>query len=418
MTRFLLVEPDFPIPHKSKNHKDFLPIGLLKIASYLRSQGHEIGLVRGIGTALTDVGWPGETAPDEVWVTSLFTYWASQVREAVHYYKALFPEAVVKVGGIYASLLPPEEVRRYTGCDEVHQGVLPEVEEHAKSHFPAYDLIEDANPHPVDYQILHASRGCPRKCPFCGTWKIEPDFEPKKSVRNEIGWSKVIFYDNNFLMNPYIEDILKELISLRDEGQITWVESQSGLDGRVLLKKPHLAKMLRDAGFRYPRIAWDWGYYQASSVERQLDILVDAGYQAEDIFVFMLYNYEASFEELEKKRLKCWEWGVQIADCRYRPLDQLYDNYNPYKRSQSRFAYYIHPQWTDQLVRAFRSNVRRHNICVRYRLRFYSRALERKRVRQELAGRLRRLKDKSEIIALLDEEGIDYWFPDDSHVPP
>jgi len=44
----LLVEPDFPIPAKSKNHKDFLPIGLLKLASYLREEGNTIKLVRGI----------------------------------------------------------------------------------------------------------------------------------------------------------------------------------------------------------------------------------------------------------------------------------------------------------------------------------------------------------------------------------
>ena len=31
----LLVEPNFPIPAKSRNHKNFLPIGLLKIAARL-----------------------------------------------------------------------------------------------------------------------------------------------------------------------------------------------------------------------------------------------------------------------------------------------------------------------------------------------------------------------------------------------
>ena len=415
--RFLLVEPDFPIPHKSKNHKDFLPIGLLKIASYLRSQGHEVSLVRGIGTSLTDLDWPSETAPDEVWVTSLFTYWASHVREAVQYYKAMFPDAVVRVGGIYASLRPPEEVKEYTGCDEVHQGVLPQVEGHATTHFPAYDLIQDANPHSVDYQILHASRGCPRRCPFCGTWKIEPEFEAKESIRDEIRLPKVIFYDNNFLMNPHIESILRELIELRNQGEIKWVESQSGLDGRVLLEKPHLARMLNEAGFKYPRIAWDWGYDQRYSIKRQIGILVKAGYKSRDIFVFMLYNHEIPYEELEKKRAKCWEWRVQIADCRYRPLDQLYDRYSSYKKSQDARAYHIHPGWTDKLVRQFRRNVRRQNICVRYRFRFYSRTLERKRVPRDLARHLRNLRDKGEIVRLLDAEEIDYWFPDQLYLP-
>ena len=46
--KILLVEPDFPIPPKSKNHKNFLPIGLLKIASYLRDHHNEVKLIRGV----------------------------------------------------------------------------------------------------------------------------------------------------------------------------------------------------------------------------------------------------------------------------------------------------------------------------------------------------------------------------------
>ena len=42
----LLVEPNFPIPNKSRNHKDFLPIGLLKIAGYLKKKGIKVELIR------------------------------------------------------------------------------------------------------------------------------------------------------------------------------------------------------------------------------------------------------------------------------------------------------------------------------------------------------------------------------------
>ena len=40
--KVLLVEPDFPIPNKSRNHSNFLPIGLLKIASYLREKSIDV----------------------------------------------------------------------------------------------------------------------------------------------------------------------------------------------------------------------------------------------------------------------------------------------------------------------------------------------------------------------------------------
>jgi len=50
--KILLVEPDFPYPTKSKHkannvHKNFVPIGLLKLGSYYKSLGDEVRLVMG-----------------------------------------------------------------------------------------------------------------------------------------------------------------------------------------------------------------------------------------------------------------------------------------------------------------------------------------------------------------------------------
>ena len=42
----LLVEPNFPIPNKSRNHSNFLPIGLLKIGAYLKSKNIKTKLIR------------------------------------------------------------------------------------------------------------------------------------------------------------------------------------------------------------------------------------------------------------------------------------------------------------------------------------------------------------------------------------
>lgn len=415
MKRVLLVEPAFPIASKSRNHKNFLPVGLLKIASYLRHKGVEVQLVRGTSSQTADSGWLCEFDPDEVWVTSLFTYWAPYVRDTVQFYKEQLPDARVVVGGIYASLFPREEVRRYTGCDEVYQGIMPEAEDC----LPAYDLVDGGNPQQLDYQIVHASRGCPRRCSFCGTWIVEPEFNFRSSVKDLIRFKKVVFYDNNLLANPHIEKILSELTQLRDQGKLTWCESQSGFDGRILLTRPHLAKMLREAGFRYPRIAWDWSYSEYPSVEQQVRLLRDAGYPSKDIYVFILYNWDIPFDEVERKRLKCWEWQVQIADCRFRPLTQLHDNYNPCKIGQSEEDYYIHRPggWSDALVKQFRKNVRQQNICVRHGFPFYSKALERKSFD---AGMVRQIKgmDTGERLYLLKSLGVDFWLPSQTRYPP
>ena len=142
-------------------------------------------------------------------------------------------------------------------------------------------------------------------------------------------------------------------------------------------------------------------------IEEQLNLLIEAGFKSKDIFVFMLYNWEIPFEEMEKKRKKAWQWRVQISDCRFRPLDQTFDHYNP-RLLQTNSDYYIHPKWSDEKVKKFRKNVRRQNICVRHDKKFYSKKFERKLVCKEKIIELGKLnKDQ------LKHEIEDVWFPED-----
>lgn len=409
--RYLLVEPDFPIPPKSRNHKNFMPIGLLKIASYLHSQNHLVKLIRGTPKTPEEIVRIKRFEPDEVWITSLFTYWARFVRDSVQFYKNIFPNSSIIVGGIYASLLTKKEVKFYTGCDEVYQGVIPEVEEYIESCPPNYDLLDEVNQDKIEFQILHASRGCQRKCSFCGTWKIEPVFKPKKSIINEIHLPVVVFYDNNFLMNPYVDNILDELILLKRSRKIKWVESESGLDGRILLDKPHLAKMIKKAGFRYPRIAWDGRLDQSHQIKKQIDLLESAGYKSKDIYIFMLYNHNISFLEMEEKRVLCWNWQTQIADCRFRPLDQLFDNYKANTSGQTGEDYFISKNWNDALVKQFRKNVRRQNICVRMGYTIYSKDAERKNIDKDNLRKLKNKIDAKTKIRYLKKLEADWWDP-------
>jgi hypothetical protein len=413
--RILLVEPEFPIPAKSKNHKNFLPIGLLKIASWLTQEGVKIRLIRGVSLNEDQLREIKRFKPDEVWITSLFTYWAVYVREAVDYYKTLLPSAKIVVGGVYASLLSKKEVKQFTGCDSVHQGIIPAAERC----IPAYNLIENSNSHPLDYQIIHASRGCQRKCKFCGTWKVEPQLISKSSIADEIVFKKIVFYDNNFLMNPYVEDILNELIVLRKSKKIDWVESQSGFDGRELINRPFLANLIKRAGFRYPRIAWDSHFKHAEYIQDQIEVLLQAGYSHKDIYVFMLFNWDIPFEEMERKRIKCWEMKVQIADCRFRPLYQLFDYYNPHRRNQTSEDYYIHIKagWNDPLIKQFRKNIREQNIAIRQDSPFYSRAFERKNYDEETVHGVWITKDLQEKLERLKKIGADYWRPSKIRFP-
>lgn len=399
--KFLLIEPEFPITTKSKNHKNFLPIGLLKISDYLDYQGHETKIIRGfkskqsIGTRFK---------PKHIFITSLFTYWAKSVKDCVSYYRKLYPDSKVTVGGIYATLMP-EHCLEYTNCDEVFEGTFDAAEKYAAFNKLNYSKLENHNP--IDFQIIHSSRGCRRKCGFCGTWKLEPEFISKNTIKNEIIYRKLIFYDNNFLMNKYINIILDELIELKTKKKILWCESQSGFDGRVLLKKPNLSKKIKIAGFRYPRIAWDGKFSNYKMIKKQIDSLINVGYRKKDMYIFMIYNWNISFDDMELKRKKCWEWGIQIADCRFRPINQTFDNYEPQKK-QSNKDYFIHNEWTDKKIKEFRRKVRRQNICIRQNLSFYSKTIENKRLSKTKIIKLKKMD-----IIEAKKHLNDIWIPDD-----
>lgn len=353
----LLVQPDFPIPHKSRNHKEHIPIGLLKISSFLKDKN--------INTELVYFNKDTEKkVPDIIFITSVFTYWSKDVIDCSLYYKKKYPNVPIIIGGVYASLMP-EHCKENSKCDYIIKGPIPEVEEF----LPDYSLID------VDFQIIHTTRGCPRRCKFCGAYDIEPNWSSKYSIKNEILKKKIIFYDNNLLANEYIEFILDELIELKKQKKIQYIESQSGVDGRILRKKPFLAFKMFKAGFKSVKIAWDGRYNTYKEVEKQLNILEQAGFKKRDLSIFMIYNTEIPYEEIEKKRIKCAEWGVQIIGCRYIPLNQTFDNYNPYKKGQTSDDYYISENWSDEKNKQTKRNFRKHNITVRFRLPFYSKKL-------------------------------------------
>src|SRR5260370_606274 len=138
------------------------PAGLLRIATLLRQRGYAIdfidcmetderGLVKkairsdgegkplvvkrdDITKRLYHFGLPlrelekrllSIQQPDEVWITSIMTYWWESTRDVVALAKRLFPQATVLVGGIYPTLAP-EHAASHLGAGVVFNGELRE----------------------------------------------------------------------------------------------------------------------------------------------------------------------------------------------------------------------------------------------------------------------------------------------------
>src|SRR5438270_347271 len=137
------------------------PAGLLRIATYLGKQGYAIDLIdcmeanaKGMVPKRALRGPDGEVlpprsldditktiwhfgltwdefrartaaleTPDEVWITSVMTYWWESTRDAVNLVREVFPSARVVVGGIYPTLAP-HHAQEHLGADVVFEGEL------------------------------------------------------------------------------------------------------------------------------------------------------------------------------------------------------------------------------------------------------------------------------------------------------
>jgi pyruvate-formate lyase-activating enzyme len=364
----LLVEPDFPFPNKSKNkansvHKNFVPLGLLKLGSLHKDKGNKVKLVRGKKSE-KEIGF----VPNKILITSLFTYWSKYVWDNIEHYRGEFPKSEIELGGIYTTL--HADTKKFKNLANKYRiNISKGVNQEAEKYLPDYSLMPD-----IDYHATHMMRGCIRRCKFCGTWRLEPQMtrKTKENIIDElkrIGKNKVVFYDNNILANPQIKDLLKEFAELKIKGKPIIFESQSGFDGRLLERDFELVLLLKKARFQNVRIAWDNSVDDKDSIKKQINFLVKAGYPAKNISVFMIYNFNTAYEDMFKKLNFCKKLGVQITDCRYRPLELDYDNYNPHLRNgQPEGSFHIHKEagWTDWKIRDFRKQVRQHNIWIRY----------------------------------------------------
>ncbi len=303
--RILLVEPDY--------YSRYPPLGLLKLASYHRTYGDKIQYVRG---SVNNVD-----VPDSIDITSLFTYSWKPVHDAISYYHTEFPEAEIKVGGIYATLMP-HNIRKEFPFVKIHQGLFPKAE----NLLPSYDILQWVGKW-KDWKksIVFTTRGCIRKCPFCVVPKIEGGMkEPKFSILPMIhpAHKEVVIWDNDFLASPYAKDIL---IELRDGGYRA--DFNQGLDARLMTEE--FANILADIKSPSIHMAYDWPW-EGPYIEKAIEYLGNAGYKRKNLIFYVLHNF---YDEQHKKgdtpvdffhRLQdLMKWGASAYPMRFIPLNSL-----------------------------------------------------------------------------------------------
>ena len=287
MTRFkvLLIEPGY--------HNKYPPLGLMKLASYHNERGDELLFIKGEDRSALGQAW------DRIYVTTLFSFeWDRTARTIDFAIRAAGnqPERVF-VGGIAASLMHSEYVSepRWAGVRFI-RGLLDgppalalklsrEYGEFGWDDFsgtpieervPDYGILDQIDyQYPVvDAYFGYASRGCVRKCSFCGVPKLEGpqrDMPPLYRLVTEVdrlyGPKKdLVLMDNNITASARYKEIIAEIRDLgftpnaklnREHPVGRRVDFNQGVDARILVKSPMYLREMATICISPLRIAFD-----------------------------------------------------------------------------------------------------------------------------------------------------------------
>jgi len=351
----LLIEPGY----KNK----YPPLGLMKIAQYHGASGKRdnVRFIKGEDRSVLSTAW------DRIYVTTLFSFEFQRISQSIDFalYVANGHAEKVFVGGIAASLMHDRFINepRWRGIRFI-KGLLGQppaialqLDDFAEELYsddvlgtPIEDLIPDYSildqisyRYPVnDAYFAYASRGCIRKCSFCGVPKLEGDQRDVapltllvKGVDELYGTKKdLTLMDNNIVASARFKEIIAEI---RDLGFVPGaklkrgrvpvqrrVDFNQGVDARILCKDPVYLRELSTICLKPLRIAFDhWGlrkpYEQAIRYAHEFGL--------HELSNYMLYNFHDTPGDLHHRmRLNVKlneELGIRIWSfpMRYQPTD-------------------------------------------------------------------------------------------------
>ena len=356
----LLIEPGY----KNK----YPPLGLMKLASYHGPWGKKdkVRFIKGeVDKTVFQTVW------DRIYVTTLFSFeWKTISRSIDFAISASHNQpSKVFVGGIAASLMHESfvEESRWSGVRFI-KGLLSEppaialqLDDFAEELYsddytgpPIEDLIPDYSildqiktlyVYPVhDAYFAYASRGCVRKCHFCGVPKLEGDQRDVTSITSIVrgiderfGPKKdLTLMDNNIAASPNFKNIIAEIrdlgftpgAKLTRPGRLPVqrrVDFNQGVDARILCKDPMYLREMSKICINPLRIAFD---HIGLRKPYETAIRYAHEYGLCDLSNYMLYNFHDSPTDLyHRMRLNIdlnEELNIRIFSfpMRYQPTDQ------------------------------------------------------------------------------------------------
>jgi hypothetical protein len=353
----LLIEPGY--------RNKYPPLGLMKIAAYHGPHGQRdnVKFIKGeADRSVLNVAW------DRIYVTTLFSFeWKTIARAIDFALRASHNQPNrIFVGGIAASLMHDaflaeagwRGIRFIKGLLAEAPAISLQLDDFSEELYsddrtgtPIEDLIPDYSilgqisaqyTYPVnDAYFAYASRGCVRKCHFCGVPKLEGaqrDAQSITAVVNGIlkrhGEKKdLTLMDNNVVASPNFKNIIAEIRDLGFGKDATIrrrvpvkrrVDFNQGVDARILCKDEMYLREMSTICIKPLRIAFDHigvrqPYERAIRYANQFAL--------NDLSNYMLYNFHDTPEDLyERMKLNIdlnESLGTKIFSfpMRYQPTD-------------------------------------------------------------------------------------------------
>lgn len=265
--------------------------------------------------------------PDEIWITSIMTYWWESTRDVVELCKRHFPEVKIRVGGIYPTVAPNHAAEKlglekpillkgnqldvfdpvYMNTDLIVIGEIPE----ASNLDLDLDLYREGDYGFPSYTILTTTRGCPHDCSYCAAKIINSGKKVRvrgaDMVMEEIrtkyaqGIREFCFYEDNMLMGR--NNLMEILTRIIEDKELKHIELHAPEGVEIRLLTPELLKLMRTAGFkkiylpletiyRDKNKLWNRDFYNLKSFERAVKMCRDAGFgeKPQDLNVFVLFG--------------------------------------------------------------------------------------------------------------------------------
>jgi radical SAM superfamily enzyme YgiQ (UPF0313 family) len=256
-------------------------------------------------------------SPQAVLITSIMTYWYPGVFRAIEIIKKVFPGVPLILGGVYTTLCF-EHASNFSEADYIVKGnnvrdclkILEQlsgtINDYSKYEtelenlpYPAWDLYPN-----LDYVCILSSRGCPYRCSYCASFKINPKMEfrnPKEVVKEIEYWNEkkgvkdFVFYDDALLINSedsflvILEELINKKLAIR-------LHTPNGIHARMITKK--IALKMYQAGVETIRLGFETvdprvqsetgGKITNIEFRKAVNCLLEVGFKSSQIGAYLL----------------------------------------------------------------------------------------------------------------------------------